>query len=105
MAFFARKPVRRAVLYGLPFVALAIALLLRRETGLLPREGPLWDIGVPAFSIVLLIPTVLAALRYADAAADRLGQPRFLRARGARGRELQHRREARREVTRRALGT
>ncbi len=31
--------------------------------------------AIPALSIVLLIPTVLVALRHADAAADRLGEP------------------------------
>lgn len=67
--------VRRAVLYGLPFVALIVGLLFRREIGPLPGEGIWWETAIPTLSIVLLIPTVLVALRHADAAAERLGEP------------------------------
>lgn len=69
------ETVRRAVLYGLPFVALSAGLLFRREIGPLPSEGIWWETGIPALSIMLLIPTVLVALRHADAAAERLGEP------------------------------
>jgi len=69
------KTARRVVLYGLPFFALIVALLLRREIGPFAAEGDWWDVGIPTISILLLIPTVLVALRHADAAADRLGEP------------------------------
>ena len=75
MAPFAKKSVRRAVLYGLPFASLLVALLLRREIGPFAFEGAWWEVAIPALSILLLIPTVLVALRHADAAADRLGEP------------------------------
>jgi Ca2+:H+ antiporter len=75
MASFASKSVRRAVLYGLPFAALVVAVLFRRDVGLFATEGVWWEVGIPALSILLLIPTVLVALRHADAAADRLGEP------------------------------
>jgi Ca2+:H+ antiporter len=75
MAPFANKSLRRAVLYGLPFVSLLVGVLFRREIGPFATEGVWWEIGLPAVSIVLLIPTVLVALRHADAAADRLGEP------------------------------
>lgn len=67
--------VRRAVLYGLPFVALLAAILLRTKVGPFSAHGALWEVVIPALSIALLIPTVLIALRHADAAAERLGQP------------------------------
>jgi Ca2+:H+ antiporter len=75
MARFANRSARRAVLYGLPFVALLIALMLRGDIGLFAAEGVWWEVGVPTLSTMLLIPTVLVALRHADAAADRLGEP------------------------------
>jgi hypothetical protein len=73
MAPLARKSARRAVIYGLPFASLLIAVLTRREVGPFASEGVAWEIAIPALSIALLIPTVLVALRHADAAADRLG--------------------------------
>ncbi|HVV95583.1 MAG TPA: ionic transporter y4hA [Rhodanobacteraceae bacterium] len=75
MAPPARKSVRRAVIYGLPFASLLIAVLLRRDVGPFASEGIEWEIAIPALSIALLIPTVLVSLRHADAAADRLGEP------------------------------
>ena len=75
MDLFASRTLQRAKLYGLPFAALAIAILLRREVGPFAAQGRWWEIGVPALSIALLVPTVLVALRHADAAAERLGQP------------------------------
>ena len=75
MAPFAKKSVRRAILYGLPFVSLLIALMLRRDASPFATGDVWWEIGAPVLSIVLLIPTVLVALRHADAAADRLGEP------------------------------
>ncbi len=69
MLSFATKSGRRAVLYGLPFASLLIALLLRREIGPFAAEGLAWEVAIPALSILLLIPTVLVTLRHADAAA------------------------------------
>jgi Ca2+:H+ antiporter len=66
---------RRAALYAVPFVSLLLAVLLRREVGPFAAEGVWWEVGIPAFSIVLLIPTALVALRHAEAAAARLGEP------------------------------
>jgi Ca2+:H+ antiporter len=75
MTAFANKIARRAVLYGLPFAALLIAILLRSQDAPHNSQGILWRVAMPAASIVLLIPTVLVALRHADAAAARLGEP------------------------------
>lgn len=65
---------RRAILYGLPIASLAIALLLGRYSAF-PHESVAWRVAIPALSIALLVPTVLVALRHADAAAARLGEP------------------------------
>jgi Ca2+:H+ antiporter len=70
-----KKSVRRAVLYGLPFAALLVGILFRRDVGPFAAEGVWWHVGIPILSIALLIPTVLVALRHADAAANRLGEP------------------------------
>jgi Ca2+:H+ antiporter len=71
----ARKSLRRAVLYGLPYASLLLAILFRHEVGPFAAEGVWWEIGIPALSILLLVPTVLATLRHAEAASDRLGEP------------------------------
>lgn len=75
MSLFAYRPFRRAWHYGLPFFSLAVAILMRGEVGAFPTEGPIWEVAIPTFSIILLVPTVLVALRHADAAAVRLGEP------------------------------
>ena len=65
--------VRSAVFHGLPFGALAIALLF--HTGLLPVTGTWWEIGIPAIAIALLVPTAFVAIAHAEAASARLGEP------------------------------
>jgi Ca2+:H+ antiporter len=75
MVSSAHKSIRRAVLYGLPFASLLTATLLRHQEAPFASEGVWWGVAIPAISIFLLIPTVLVALRHADAAAARLGEP------------------------------
>jgi hypothetical protein len=69
MVSFADKSIRRAVLYGLPFASLLTATLLRHQEAPFASEGVWWGVAIPAISILLLIPTVLVALRHVDAAA------------------------------------
>jgi hypothetical protein len=69
MVSFADKSIRRGVLYGLPFASLLTATLLRHQEAPFASEGVWWGVAIPAISILLLIPTVLVALRHVDAAA------------------------------------
>jgi Ca2+:H+ antiporter len=68
------KTARRTVLYVSPYASLAVALVFGWIGGF-AHEGALWHVAIPAISVALLIPTVLIALRHADAAAGRLGEP------------------------------
>lgn len=61
--------------YVLPFGALILAMIVRGTTGMPMMQREWVEFAVPAFSIVLLLPTVLVALRHAEIAATRLGEP------------------------------
>ena len=63
----------QALRFVLPLAALVLAALMHVADA--ANEASWMDVAIPAFAILLLLPTVIVALHHAEAAAERIGEP------------------------------